>query len=90
MIDQLIIILTICALVAYWVQKNNSRLPPGPIRLPVLGSLIQLHQAHPVYSHLALAKLSEKYGDIMSFGYGMHTAGESSTISTDKNVSKWS
>lgn len=48
----------------------------GPMRLPVLGSVIQLHRANPQSPHMALTKLAEKYGDIMSFGLGMHTAGK--------------
>lgn len=47
----------------------------GPMRLPVLGSVIHLYRANPNYPHLAMAKLSQKYGDIMSVGFGMHTAG---------------
>lgn len=52
------------------------------MRLPVLGSAIQLHRANPHYPHLALSKLAEKYGDIMSFGFGMHTAGNAPCLFT--------
>lgn len=48
----------------------------GPTRLPVLGSVIQLSRANPVYPHIALTKFAEKYGDIMSFGWGSSTAGK--------------
>ena len=50
----------------------------GPLRLPFLGSAIQLHLANPRFPHLAVTKLAEKYGDIMTFGFGMHTAGKNS------------
>ncbi len=48
----------------------------GPMRLPVLGSVIQLQRANPHYAHVALAKLATKYGDVMSFGFGMQFAGK--------------
>lgn len=41
----------------------------------MLGSVIQLRLADSHHPHLALSKLAEKYGDVMSFGFGMHTAG---------------
>lgn len=45
------------------------------MQLPVLGSVIQLHRADSRYPHVAMAKLAQTYGDIMSFGFGMQTAG---------------
>lgn len=45
------------------------------MRLPVLGSAIQLQLANPDYPHLSMAKLAERYGDVMSFGFGTHIAG---------------
>ncbi|KAG4071346.1 hypothetical protein HA402_004050 [Bradysia odoriphaga] len=74
MIDPTVLaILTL--LLYFWLRrKRNNLLPPGPMRLPVLGSVIQLQLADSVYPHLALSKLAEKYGDVMSFGFGMHTA----------------
>lgn len=47
----------------------------GPLRLPVLGSLIQLHLASKL-PHLALAKIADKYGDMFSFGFGSKLAGK--------------
>lgn len=44
--------------------------------LPVLGSAIQIYRADPKYPHKALAKFAEIYGDIISFGFGMKTAGK--------------
>lgn len=48
----------------------------GPLRLPVLGSTIQLHLANSKLPHLALAKIADKYGDMFSFGFGSKLAGK--------------
>lgn len=58
------------------LNSYNYKCELGPLRLPVLGSVIQILRANPHYPHLALSKLAEKYGDVMSLGFGMHSAGK--------------
>ncbi|RHN74434.1 putative costunolide synthase [Medicago truncatula] len=51
-----------------WRNMNKvKRLPPGPVGLPILGSLLKLG-ANP---HLDLHKLSQKYGPIMHLRLGL-------------------
>ncbi|XP_045824085.1 cytochrome P450 71AU50-like [Trifolium pratense] len=57
-------------LVCIWLwrtMKKPKRLPPGPIGLPILGSLLKLGQ-NP---HRDLHKLSQKYGPIMHLRLGL-------------------
>lgn len=62
-------------LVWYFLRrvKNDPSEPPGPLRLPVLGSVLQMAWQDKM-PHLALSKLSQRYGDVMSFGLGVHNA----------------
>ncbi|AES66281.1 cytochrome P450 family 71 protein [Medicago truncatula] len=48
-------------------MNKVKRLPPGPVGLPILGSLLKLG-ANP---HLDLHKLSQKYGPIMHLRLGL-------------------
>ncbi|KAJ6646619.1 Cytochrome P450 2J4 [Pseudolycoriella hygida] len=89
MILQFLLILTICALVVNFLKVNgNRRLPPGPIRIPVLGSVLTLYRLNPTYPHLALAKLAQAYGDIVTFGFGMQTAVAVSSYEAMKDLFK--
>lgn len=74
MINPFILTLTICLLFAFLWLRRGKRLPPGPIRFPVLGSVIQIYHANPLFPHLAFSKLAKKYGDIMTLGFGTYTA----------------
>lgn len=69
MIDQLFVAVVAFLMFVYFLN-GNKRLPPGPLRLPVLGSTIQLHLANSKLPHLAFAKIADKYGDMFSFGFG--------------------
>ncbi|XP_037052143.1 farnesoate epoxidase-like [Bradysia coprophila] len=73
MIDQVFVAVVAFLLFVYFLN-SNKHLPPGPLRLPVLGSIIQLYLANPKFPHLAFSKISEKYGDIFSFGFGSKLA----------------
>ncbi|KAL0373116.1 UNVERIFIED_CONTAM: Geraniol 8-hydroxylase [Sesamum calycinum] len=46
---------------------KKKRLPPGPISLPVLGSLLKIGNR----PHESLAKLSKSYGPLMTVKFGM-------------------
>ncbi|XP_037042570.1 cytochrome P450 2J6-like [Bradysia coprophila] len=70
---QLFLAVAVCALFIRFIN-GNKRLPPGPLRLPVLGSAIQLYLSHPTVPHLALSNLAAKYGEIFSFGFGSQLA----------------
>ncbi|XP_037042572.1 cytochrome P450 2J6-like [Bradysia coprophila] len=69
----LFLAVAVCALFIRFIN-GNKRLPPGPLRLPVLGSAIQLYLSHPTVPHLALSNLAAKYGEIFSFGFGSQLA----------------
>eukprot|EP00252_Welwitschia_mirabilis_P026244 TRINITY_DN8521_c0_g1_i1.p1 TRINITY_DN8521_c0_g1~~TRINITY_DN8521_c0_g1_i1.p1 ORF type:complete len:332 (+),score=-6.49 TRINITY_DN8521_c0_g1_i1:48-998(+) len=44
------------------LKRRLQRLPPGPLGLPILGSLPQMG----AIPHMCLKRLSDKYGDLMS------------------------
>ncbi|KAI3681657.1 hypothetical protein L6452_36459 [Arctium lappa] len=47
-------------------RRRNSRLPPGPHPFPIIGNLLQLGDK----PHMSLAKLSKRYGPLMSLKLG--------------------
>ncbi|KAI3800475.1 hypothetical protein L1987_28566 [Smallanthus sonchifolius] len=49
--------------------RRNSRLPPGPFPFPIIGSLLLLGDK----PHHSLAKLSKRYGPLMSLKLGSRT-----------------
>ncbi|GLJ29863.1 hypothetical protein SUGI_0590210 [Cryptomeria japonica] len=63
---------------------RSKRLPPGPFALPLLG---HLHLLEPNV-HECLSKISEKYGPLMSFKFGMKTSIVVSSSSMAKEILK--
>ena len=51
-------------------SRTSKKLPPGPKPLPLIGNLLDLGDQ----PHKSLAKLSERYGPIMSLRLGQVTA----------------
>ncbi|GKA81457.1 geraniol 8-hydroxylase-like protein [Tanacetum coccineum] len=49
--------------------RRNSRLPPGPYPLPIIGNLLELGDK----PHCSLATLSKRYGPLMSLKLGSRT-----------------
>lgn len=52
-----------------WLYRRRSKLPPGPIPLPVIGNILELGK-NPNQS---LAKLAKTYGGLMSLKLGSKT-----------------
>ncbi len=48
----------------------------GPIKWPLIGNVIEIALADPVYPHLAFCKLAKKYGPVFSARLGSHDACE--------------
>lgn len=44
-------------------------------RFPLIGSVVQMGLLDAKYPHRALATLAEKYGGLMSIGFGVHYTG---------------
>ncbi|KAH6776597.1 hypothetical protein C2S52_014158 [Perilla frutescens var. hirtella] len=63
-------------------RKSSSRLPPGPYRLPIIGNILDLGSK----PHHSLAKLSRKYGPVISLKLGAITAVVVSSPETAKVV----
>ncbi|XP_071742250.1 cytochrome P450 76T24-like [Rutidosis leptorrhynchoides] len=49
--------------------RRNSRLPPGPYPYPIIGNLLSIGDK----PHISLAKLSKRYGPLMSLKLGTKT-----------------
>ncbi|XP_038550138.1 cytochrome P450 2F3-like [Micropterus salmoides] len=67
------VILAGLILILLWLfsVKNRQKycLPPGPIALPLIGNLLQLHKNEPFKSFL---KFSETYGPVITLYLGWH------------------
>ncbi|ODM91034.1 Methyl farnesoate epoxidase [Orchesella cincta] len=50
--------------------KNRKHLAPGPLRLPIFGNLLQIAWINSKEPHVALSKLAEVHGNIMSIQLG--------------------
>ncbi|XP_050228542.2 cytochrome P450 76A1-like [Mercurialis annua] len=63
--------LIVIAIILSWILVSRTResrwvLPPGPIRLPLVGNLLQLSKE----PHVSFAKLASQYGPIMTLWLG--------------------
>ena len=67
------LLLALLALVLWSLYDNyvtGKNLPPGPTRLPFLGTIIQLALRAKEPPYLMLQKLSQEYGDMMTIKFG--------------------
>ena len=64
-----ILTLTLCVLVVWILLRNqkSAKLPPGPLSLPIIGSILSL-QGDDVRE--SLLHLAHKYGDIFTLDMG--------------------
>ncbi|KAI3729448.1 hypothetical protein L6452_18107 [Arctium lappa] len=67
MLSLLLILVGILLWWQYSTHVHRSKLPPGPMPLPIIGNL---HLLGKQPTHRALYKLSERYGSIMSMRLG--------------------
>ncbi|CAL8068262.1 unnamed protein product [Orchesella dallaii] len=68
----LIVLIIILGYVIWYIrdQKQCEGAPPGPVRFPSLGNIIQVAVQSSI-PPLALYKLSRIYGDVMSVRIGL-------------------
>ena len=64
--SSLAVLLISTALAIYLRPSSSKNLPPGPTPLPILGNLLSLGTK----PHVALQKLAEKYGPVMTVYFG--------------------
>ncbi|KAJ9550004.1 hypothetical protein OSB04_022547 [Centaurea solstitialis] len=74
----LFILFLLHALDLYW----RRRLPPGPTGLPIIGNLLELGPK----PHISLAKLSQKYGPLMTIRLGTITTVVASTPDAAREI----
>nr|BAE72877.1 cytochrome P450 [Glandularia x hybrida] len=63
-------------------SRKSSKLPPGPFQYPIIGNIFELGSQ----PHRSLAKLSQKYGPVMSLKLGSITSIIISSPETAKSV----
>ena len=49
-------------------QRENPKLPPGPVPLPIIGNMLQMGTK----PHLGLTKLAKKFGKVFRLTVGIH------------------
>ncbi|XP_021955195.1 methyl farnesoate epoxidase [Folsomia candida] len=59
--------------VVWFINEHVKHRPPGPIRLPFLGNMLQLSQANrkEAFTHIMLQNWSKQYGPVSSMKFGM-------------------
>ncbi|CAL8148556.1 unnamed protein product [Orchesella dallaii] len=70
------LVLVLASLLGWWFvqdKKNHKKYPPGPLRLPILGNILQIAAQSP-FPSTAFLNLSKKYGEVMYLKMGMVSA----------------
>ncbi|CAL8148565.1 unnamed protein product [Orchesella dallaii] len=70
------LVLVLAILLGWWFvvdKRNHKKYPPGPLRLPILGNILQIAAQSP-FPSIAFANLSKKYGEVMYLKMGMVSA----------------
>ncbi|CAL8121418.1 unnamed protein product [Orchesella dallaii] len=65
-----LLVVLVIFLISKLFKRRPKNLPPGPLPLPFIGNLLQLAWINPTEPYRAFAKMSEKYGNIMSIQLG--------------------
>ena len=59
-------------ILSYFVISKRKELPPGPLSLPFIGSILFLKEIEGQCAHEALSEASKKYGSVFSFKIASH------------------
>ncbi|ODM93070.1 Methyl farnesoate epoxidase [Orchesella cincta] len=89
MIDFFTTFFIVCiALILWWIvedRRSTANLPPGPPRLPIIGSLLSITFKSELPS-ITLANLSKIYGDVVHVKMGMSSKVVFSTYEAAKEI----
>ncbi|ODM87736.1 Methyl farnesoate epoxidase [Orchesella cincta] len=89
MIDFFTTFFIVCiALILWWIvedRRSTANLPPGPPRLPIIGSLLSVTFKSELPA-IALANLSKIYGDVVHVKMGMSSKVVFSTYEAAKEI----
>ncbi|KAK3002495.1 hypothetical protein RJ639_022508 [Escallonia herrerae] len=67
------VVFVLTLIVKHWKKSHVQNLPPGPMKLPLIGNLHQLVKGSSL-PHVALERLAGKYGPIMHLQLGEGSA----------------
>ncbi|KAK2980851.1 hypothetical protein RJ640_020503 [Escallonia rubra] len=67
------VVFVLTLIVKHWKKSRVQKLPPGPMKLPLIGNLHQLVRGSSL-PHVALERLAGKYGPIMHLQLGEGSA----------------
>lgn len=62
------------------LNDRFKRIPFGPVRLPIIGNLVQLFYYDRKYVYKALTRLAAVYGNTMKIWFGLVGSGSFHTI----------